>query len=244
MFKDRICAHGLLPAVLRPTPFVSTMVYFCLAYFSCFQFVSHFTIALNRYTVMVLPTVHSRIWSGKWLYAVVSLIVLMPGAFALVRFFMQCDVVDNPDGYGLSPTNKFAAKISGYIQVSVSLSTCLLSCALEYGTFFAFRKMSLSCKKKYGEDYRLLLYAMMGFFAHMIMASVYVFVYVVGGLPGFLFTGYAYFVDILCLGGPVCLFYTSKHLRRKYLEFYGLRNKSSKEVTVTRVQTTKVVMRR
>ncbi|KAH7672959.1 hypothetical protein AAVH_42562, partial [Aphelenchoides avenae] len=59
-FKDRICALGLLPKELRPTPSVSTIVFFCLAYFSCFQFISHFTIALNRFTVMVLPTVHSR----------------------------------------------------------------------------------------------------------------------------------------------------------------------------------------
>lgn len=49
---------------------------------------------------------------------------------------------------------------------------------------------------------------MMGFFAHVMMATVYVFVYIVGSLPAFLMNGYQYFVDILCLGGPVCLFYT------------------------------------
>ncbi|KAH7721148.1 SRG-3 protein [Aphelenchoides avenae] len=243
MYKERFCKYGLLPADMRPTPLISTIVYFCLGYFSSFQFIGHCVIAVNRYTCMIHPTVHSKIWSGKSLVLVSALVVALPVAVSSVRWFMQCDVVDVPGGYALVPKNPVASKISGVAQVSVSLFTCLLSCVLEYRTFFAFRTMSSKCKRQYGDDYRLLLYAMMGFFAHVIMATVYVFVYIVGWLPDCLVLGYPYFVDILCLSGPVFLFYTSKHLRRKYLQFYGLKKHGAREMTVTAVETTKVLHR-
>lgn len=67
LFKDRLCTYGVLPAVLRPTAFVSTVVYVFLGYFSSFQFIAHCVIACNRYTVIIHPLLHAKVGTSLYL---------------------------------------------------------------------------------------------------------------------------------------------------------------------------------
>ncbi|KAI1732495.1 serpentine type 7TM GPCR chemoreceptor srv domain-containing protein [Ditylenchus destructor] len=139
------------------------------------------------------------------------------------------------------PTLLDVSDINGYIAVGFSLITSFISCVLELRTFIAFRRMTEKKQREYSDDYKLLVYAMISLFSHLLMAIQYMFTYIVRWTPTFFTAAYPYLIDLLCLAGPICLFLTSNTLRIRYLKFYGFRKKNpTSDTSMSRIAPSKV----
>ncbi|KAH7709300.1 hypothetical protein AAVH_23411, partial [Aphelenchoides avenae] len=73
---------------------------FLCAYFLYFQFLSHMSIAINRYTVLLHPARHQLLWRGKKFRLVLAALLLLPLPGAMTHFLKQVDVVAIPANDG------------------------------------------------------------------------------------------------------------------------------------------------
>ncbi|KAH7717763.1 hypothetical protein AAVH_14837 [Aphelenchoides avenae] len=119
------------------------------------------------------------------------------------------------------------AKPGAVISVTASLSTCTASCVLELCTLRAYKRLSANRRWQHREDFRLLVYAMLGLVAQVLLGAYFMCLYAIGSsnkaVSVITLRSLPYVIDVLSLGGPICLFSTSISLRRRYLKFYGLR---------------------
>ncbi|KAH7725821.1 hypothetical protein AAVH_06664 [Aphelenchoides avenae] len=76
---------------------------------------------------------------------------------------------------------------------------------------------------------------MLGLVAQSLLAAFFVSTIVTSNLVSALIASLTqaipYGIDLLSLGSPVCLFVTSKNLRRHYCEFYGICERKGTSVT-------------
>ncbi|KAH7705523.1 hypothetical protein AAVH_27262 [Aphelenchoides avenae] len=246
-YMQRLMPYGII--IGQPSPIICNLILFFSAFCSHFQFSSHTTIAMNRYTVILLPTVHNKLWKGIRLFAIIATYAAISIALSCTSLAMGLDSAKNSDGgYDFAVTGNFGAvSANGYLLAGYSVATSAISAALELRTFIAFRSLTKSRQREQRDEFRLLICAMACFVAHFLMTYGYVCMYFAGGQVAI---GMMYVMDILCFSGPICLFVTSKSVRVGYLRFIGLKRaagsakvsmvleaRSAKKTTVPREST-------
>ncbi|KAH7716211.1 hypothetical protein AAVH_16336 [Aphelenchoides avenae] len=191
-------------------------------YFTFFPLLSHTAIALNRYTAIVWPTRHVKIWTGKALVFVVILLFVLPLGGAGVTGAIKLD-----DGATSASFNM----VAGGTSVFIILGTCVLSGIVDFRTFWTYKKLSASKKQQYRDDFRLLIFAVFGLIVHLLAVMMYAGMFFLSA--PYPTIGYAlrvfsqYYVDILCFYGPICLFVSSVPVRNGYLVFFRLKKKGA-----------------
>ncbi|KAH7713086.1 hypothetical protein AAVH_19568, partial [Aphelenchoides avenae] len=115
-------------------------------------------------------------------------------------------------GYILANTDLQAGRINGYISTSTCILTCCCTLVLNLHTFRAYRRLPKQNQRTFREDYYLLIYAFLHLVGQLLMSVYYVTYYSVApNVPNITFYAQItlmYIIDIMCLGGPVCLFVT------------------------------------
>ncbi|KAH7698670.1 Protein SRG-24, partial [Aphelenchoides avenae] len=223
---QRLVRNKLAPKFFVDTPVLVTFSLFSSGYLSYFEYLTHTTIAFDRYVNIVHPASSVQAWMERLASLILSLQFLMPLALAWVRLAMNPSVFEVEDGYAIRVENNWASRISGMISICVAIGTCVISLALEMRTLVAYRAIASQRRYQLRDDYKLLVYALCGLVSQLLIAAYYIVVYAfaptnpnVYATTQFLV---AYIYDILTLSGPVCLFVTSEALRKAYFSVYTL----------------------
>ncbi|KAH7684416.1 hypothetical protein AAVH_41076, partial [Aphelenchoides avenae] len=206
----RFPQYNALPVgVVQP---VGAFLFFATAYFQFFQCVAHTAIGLNRYTVMLDPTRHTSMWNGRSLKAIIALLFAIPFVTAAVRLWFQIIVVPDGDGYGLANTNTGTDLAGGIISVILALTTCALSAFFEFRAVILYRRLSLKQKRAQQDEFRLLIYAIIGLVSQLLMAAIWFTSHVIGMHSAvgqaIVKASLPYVIDLLSLSGPLCLLVT------------------------------------
>ncbi|KAH7722079.1 hypothetical protein AAVH_10381 [Aphelenchoides avenae] len=220
----RFPQYNIVPAaVVEP---VGPFLFFATAYFQFFQCVSHTAIAVNRYTVMLDPLRHIPAWNGRSLTWILALLFLIPLVAAAVRLWFKTSIVADGEGYGLV-NNAYGTDLAGgIISVTLALVTCTLSAFFEFRAVILYRHLNFQQKREHRDDFRLLIYAIIGLISQLLMAAIWFTSHVIGMHSevgqAIVKASLPYVIDLLSLSGPLCLLVTSKTIRSRYLKFYGL----------------------
>ncbi|KAH7709706.1 hypothetical protein AAVH_23018 [Aphelenchoides avenae] len=198
--------YGILQEPYYMEGLVLSRCFFFSAGFCCFfQCFSHCIIAANRYTVFMHPTKHESIWRGTSFRIILSTMFLIPALAAGVRLAMVVKVVPAGEGHGFINVNHWVNIANAIIAVTVSVSTCLISFALEVRTLQAFRRLNQKNKREYREDFRLLI-------AQLMLAIYFGTFYTANAayppLAVSLQRFFPYVIDTLSFGGSICLLLT------------------------------------
>ncbi|KAH7701812.1 hypothetical protein AAVH_31050, partial [Aphelenchoides avenae] len=192
------------------------------------------------------------IWK-KWpFYVVIAAIFILPLLCVLER-----PVVAVADAEGrLDPEHWWPAW--GYAELSrvdmtvvINALLCCVNAVLETSTFITYHRMNVARQRRSHEDFRLL--SMHRWHAKTFMILVYSMLELalqvlgIGYYAAFAFRLYEteffmisiayqrYVIVVETLMGPICLFTTSRSLRKEYLKFFGIADLG--EVRVTSVDT-------
>ncbi|KAH7717919.1 hypothetical protein AAVH_14650 [Aphelenchoides avenae] len=229
----RLLQNGLLPPQWFDTAMVGKLVFFLASFGSFFEFTAHVTIATNRFTAIV--------WSGKSQVLIISCVFLVALAFASIRFFMDIRLAKTAEGFALVNVDRAWSIPSAVTSAAVALVSCTISFTLEVTTLVVYRRMNAQTQRQHRDDYRLLVYAMMGLVAQSLMAAYFAIVLTAGNLaPAVTATAQKavpYIVDLLSLGGSLCLLFTSRVVRKSYLEMYSCGNVRLRDTSTVLVRT-------
>ncbi|KAH7715439.1 hypothetical protein AAVH_17145 [Aphelenchoides avenae] len=216
----RLPEAGLLSSDAIPGTVLSVL-FQLLVYAACAQYVSHLVISLNRYTALVHVTQHKTIW-GRWYNLLgVVFIVLVVSPLPAMSMYIYNAVQDTKTSYGnvIRLSNADMHMILVAYCAALCFGTCLVSFALSFRSFLAYRKFKPSLKRKYVDDYRLLVFAFLQLIGHVI-TTIYMTCCLVdlvvaepGSLTAIAMKFYSYVQGIFCINGSLFLLATSRRLR-------------------------------
>ncbi|KAH7704215.1 hypothetical protein AAVH_28593 [Aphelenchoides avenae] len=172
-------------------------------------------------------------------------LVPLPGACLRLASEIQIRPSGTPGMYAMAPVAKWVSMALYIATAAYCIATSAFSLWLELRTFLVFKAMSAGKKLSHRDDFRLLVFAAFQFIGQLLM-SVYcamVLIAVSAGdttLLALCQASYKYLVDILCFSGSFCLFFTSRHLRQRYLRTLTLSAHSSPMPTTSPIAFTNV----
>ncbi|KAH7698732.1 hypothetical protein AAVH_34172 [Aphelenchoides avenae] len=100
----RALQYKILPKSLLEFPGCGMIYTTAGGYFTYFEYLSHFAIAINRYTAIVYPEYKSKVWDGKILKVILLGMFLVPFILIAVRLADANVVVENDDGFAVKRT--------------------------------------------------------------------------------------------------------------------------------------------
>ncbi|KAH7668061.1 hypothetical protein AAVH_43104 [Aphelenchoides avenae] len=124
------------------------------------------------------------------------------------------------------------------MTVVINALLCCVNAVLETSTFISYHRMNVARQRRSHEDFRLLMYSMLELALQGLGVGYYAaFAFRLYETEFFMISiAYQRYVIVVeTLMGPICLFTTSRTLRREYLKFFGVADLA--EVRVTSVDT-------
>ncbi|KAH7693630.1 hypothetical protein AAVH_39332, partial [Aphelenchoides avenae] len=195
-------------------PFINVIM-FLMTHHLYFLFVTHTTIAINRYTVFFYPTLHQRLWRGKYFKLIVAMIFVVPLPCACLRLFYTTAISEDFGVYKLIVQRSWASAAGNCAAINFSMCTSILTLFLEIRSAIAYRNFSPAMRIKHHKEYRLLMYALLQFGGQLLWSlfSLSNFLYYAVGETRFMSPignpeTHSLIVDIICLSGSLCLFST------------------------------------
>ncbi|KAI1713052.1 srg family chemoreceptor domain-containing protein [Ditylenchus destructor] len=125
-----------------------------------FQPITYMAIALNRHTAIVHPIRHNKIWKGKCLALIVSVVFVVPFLLA-IRLLVIASILLQDSCYS-SFFDAWAAACfilpnRNRINFVMYLAYGLVDCVFELWTFAAYNRFSVVRKQQNDNAYRLLV---------------------------------------------------------------------------------------
>ncbi|KAH7718598.1 hypothetical protein AAVH_13914 [Aphelenchoides avenae] len=229
MWLDRcIYEYKVVPLM---TGALDISYYYAMTYAMFFQFFTNVAIACNRFTAISFPAQHAKIWRGKSLFFIVSLVLFLPFLCASSR-----PVIALAAGGAWWASWGWAEHYRIVVTVAVLVLVCLSNGSMELWTFYVYHKMNAARRRQNREEYRLLLYAMLELIM-ILLRTFYFFLLATTDGSNWRLIGVAvdymrYVVSVETFSSPVFLFSTSTVVRQGYLRFYRCTSKNSESQTV------------
>ncbi|KAH7720639.1 hypothetical protein AAVH_11846 [Aphelenchoides avenae] len=212
----RLPVYGLFLDFWESSVVVASAGYLISGYCVYYQFFSHLTIALNRFSVFAFPQSYKRVWTKKNVHWAIVVNSLLPFPFLSFRFPASVRYLYvGANSMGVRYVDPDIRKYAAMTSASLSLSTSIASAFFELLAIVAYRRYAkaYTSTNEQRHDLRLLICSLLMLIAQWLYTA-YQCTLVVSSLTsnlhllGIAQQQVAWVIDILCLSGSFCLFLT------------------------------------